>query len=351
MRVAIIGTGAVGGFVGGAAADAGEDITLIDPWDVNVDAIRSDGILVEDPVAGPRHFYPRKVLSINEIDKLKQPLDMVLVAVKSYDTDWAVRKMLPYLAEDGTVVSIQNSINEEIIMPIVGRARTVGVVIRGNCQMMQPAKILITRSITQSDNSGVGGVNYLVGEPDGTVTKRAESIVNILSHANDARVTSNLWGERWSKLIVNCVANAVCGATGLKSSEVWANPALRQVSSQLAYETVDVGNSLGYQIPSVMGDLSVDEFLNAGRGRSVKLDEGLRQRSEKVHELAMPSLLQDVLKGRRTEIDYLNGLVVKKGKEAGITTDTSQAIVAIIHAIEHGEIKPNTHSVEQLADR
>ena len=58
MKVAIVGTGAVGGFVGGAAADAGEDITLIDPWDQNVEAIRSKGILVDDPVAGPRHFYP-----------------------------------------------------------------------------------------------------------------------------------------------------------------------------------------------------------------------------------------------------------------------------------------------------
>ena len=203
MKVAIIGTGAVGGFVGGAASDAGEDITLIDPWDQNVEAIRTNGILVDDPVAGPRHFHPDKVLAINEIGTLQVPFDLLLVSVKSYDTELAVKKMLPYLAEKGIVVSVQNSINEEVIMPIVGRSRTVGVVVRGNCQMMQPAKILITRSITQSDNTGVGGVNYLVGELDGKITKRAERIAQILSHANKATVTSNLWGERWSKLIIN----------------------------------------------------------------------------------------------------------------------------------------------------
>lgn len=349
MKVAIIGTGAVGGFVGGAASDAGEDITLIDPWDQNVEAIRTNGILVDDPVAGPRHFHPDKVLAINEIGTLQVPFDLLLVSVKSYDTELAVKKMLPYLAEEGIVVSVQNSINEEVIMPIVGRSRTVGVVVRGNCQMMQPAKILITRSITQSDNTGVGGVNYLVGELDGKITKRAERIAQILSHANKATVTSNLWGERWSKLIINCVANSVCGATGLRSSEVWTNPALRKVSAQLAYETVDVGNRLGYPIPSVMGDLSVDDVLSVPKGESIKLDQALLQRSQKVHELAMPSLLQDILKGRRTEIDYLNGLVVNKGKEAGVATETSQAIVNLIHAIEQGQAKPNPDAVAQLA--
>ena len=349
MKVAIVGTGAVGGFVGGAAADAGEDITLLDPWDQNVEAIRSNGILVDDPVAGPRHFHPRKVMSINEIGTLQASFDLLLVAVKSYNTEMAVTKMIPYLTEDSIVVSVQNSINEEIIMPIVGRSRTVGVVVRGNCQMMQPAKILITRSITQSDNTGVGGVNYLVGELDGKITKRAERIAQVLSHANKATVTSNLWGERWSKLIINCVANSVCGATGLRSSEVWTNPALRKVSSQLAYETVDVGNRLGYPIPSVMGDLSVDDILGVPKGESVKLDQALLQRSQKVHELAMPSLLQDILKERRTEIDYLNGLVVNKGNEAGVATETSQAIVNLIHTIEQGQAKPNPDAVAQLA--
>ena len=113
MKVAIVGTGAVGGFVGGAAADAGEDITLIDPWDQNVEAIRANGILVDDPVAGPRHFHPRKVMSINEIGTLQASFDLLLVAVKSYNTEMAVTKMLPYLTEDSIVLSVQNSINEE----------------------------------------------------------------------------------------------------------------------------------------------------------------------------------------------------------------------------------------------
>ena len=128
-RIAIVGAGALGGYVGGTLAHLGHDVTLIDPWPQHVEAIRARGLEL-DGVTPEEKFTARpKILHLMEVQSLiRTPVDVAMVAVKSYDTLWATALIAPYLSERGFVVSLQNCMNEETIAGVVGWGRVVGAV-------------------------------------------------------------------------------------------------------------------------------------------------------------------------------------------------------------------------------
>src|SRR5687768_4957729 len=126
-HIAIIGAGAVGGYVGGRLALAGGDVTLVDPWPQHVDAIRANGLRLTE--AQGEHTVRVNALHVTDVQGfLKKPVDIAVISTKSYDTAWAAALMGQYLAPTGYVVSIQNSINEEEIARVVGWGRTVGCI-------------------------------------------------------------------------------------------------------------------------------------------------------------------------------------------------------------------------------
>ncbi|MEO8976754.1 MAG: 2-dehydropantoate 2-reductase N-terminal domain-containing protein, partial [Casimicrobiaceae bacterium] len=122
-RIAIVGAGAVGGWVGGVLADAGYHITLIDPWPEHVTAIRDAGITLTEP--GNRRQIPIRALHVADVQSLHStPVDVAFVCVKLYDTDWATALIVPYLAASGFVVTMQNGLIEERVAAIAGWGRT-----------------------------------------------------------------------------------------------------------------------------------------------------------------------------------------------------------------------------------
>src|SRR4051794_28175746 len=127
-RIAFIGAGAVGGYVGGHLAGNGHDVTLIDPWPEHVEAIRSRGLELYGVTPEERRTVQAKTMHLTEVQGLakEKPIDIAFVSVKSYDTEWATMLIRPYLAPEGFVVSLQNCINEERIAGIVGWGKTLG---------------------------------------------------------------------------------------------------------------------------------------------------------------------------------------------------------------------------------
>src|SRR5712691_7151163 len=127
-RIAIIGTGAVGGYVGAHMAQAGEDVTLVDFWPENVETIRTTGLRISHLRDVPEFTTPARALHVTELQRFckERPIDIAFVCTKSYDTAWATTMIRQYLAPGGFVVSLQNCINEETIAGIVGWGKTLG---------------------------------------------------------------------------------------------------------------------------------------------------------------------------------------------------------------------------------
>ena len=342
-RIAIVGAGALGGYVGGTLAHLGQDVTLIDPWPENVETIRARGLEL-DGLTPEEKFTVKglKILHITEVQSLaKQPVDVAMVAMKSYDTAWATALILPYLSREGFVVSLQNCLNEETIAGIVGWGRTVGVVASQiSVDLFEPGRI--RRTVAK------GGDKYTifrVGEPHGRITSRVEELVQWFKGIDSAKATTNLWGERWTKLVQNGMGNGVTAATGLTSGDCLRNDSIRRFQIRLAGEGIRVGQALGYQLEKVRG-LDPERRAAANEGDAAAMKEieaalipkaGANPRGN----IQRPSMAQDILKGRRTEIDAMNGFIAAKGAAAGVPAPSHVRLTEIVTRVERGELKPS----------
>jgi 2-dehydropantoate 2-reductase len=335
-RIGIIGAGAIGSVVGGCLAKAGHDVTLIDQWPEHVETIRAKGLRLSGTIGD--FVVPVKALHIHELQSVREPFDAVFVAVKSYDTEWATAMPLNYLKPDGVVVDFQNGINDERVAAIAGRDRTLGCVITISAGMYEPGHAMRT------DNGQIG---FKIGEHDGKVTERAERLAKIMCDVAPTKVTTNLWGERWSKLSVNCMANGLAGLSGLGSAEVRTRDGVRRVAIHLASEAIQVGRARGHEVEPIWG-INAQRFVDGAEGRLLADLE--RDMAERAKELAggRPSLLQDVMRGRRTEVEYLNGYVSEQGRQVGIPTPFNDKVVELITRVPPGTLKPDPKNLEPL---
>src|SRR5215470_10979625 len=137
MRVGILGVGAIGGIVGGMLTKAGHDVTLIDQWPEHVEAMKKVGLRLSGTC--DEHLVPVRALNIHELQSIGEPFDAIFIAVKSYDTEWAVAMALSYLKKpDGVLVDFQNGINDDRVAAMAGRDRCLGCVITIGAGMYEP---------------------------------------------------------------------------------------------------------------------------------------------------------------------------------------------------------------------
>jgi 2-dehydropantoate 2-reductase len=227
--------------------------------------------------------------------------------------------------------------NEERIAGIVGWDKTVGVI-----PALLGAELYAPGRVRRTAAKGASPYEvYRVGEVHGRITKRIEELADMIRTIDSVKATTNLWGERWSKLCVNGMANGVAAATGLSGNDMNRDDKIRRLSIRLAGEGVRVGQALGYQLEHIrMHD--PETIARAAEGDRAALDEvesailaGLNSNTRS--ELARPSMGQDMLKGRRTEIDFINGVIAAKGQEVGCPAPTHVKLIQAVKQVEHGK--------------
>jgi 2-dehydropantoate 2-reductase len=347
-RIVFIGGGAVGAYTAAHLVRGGEDVTIFDPWPENVQTINSAGIEVTGTTEQEHFIQAVDTRPLSEIGQLwqQQPIDIAFMCTKSYDTGWATTMVAPYLAPDGFVVSLQNCINEETIADVVGWGRTVGCI----------ASLIAVDLHAPGEvrrNVPLGGENHTVfrvGEPHGRITTRVEHIATLLRNADSAKTTNNLWGERWSKLAANAMRNALAASTGLAGNAGDAFEGHRRFALKLAGETVKVGSAHGNVFETVYG-LQPDQLIAAVDGDKAALqglEDNLLARGIKTGSGHLPSMGQDIRKKRRTEIDYINGFVARKGLEVGIDAPANAAITELVKQVERGEVKQSPEAIDKM---
>ena len=344
-RMVFMGAGAVGGYVGGHIARAGEDVTLIDPWPEHIEYIKHHGIHLGGTQG--EHTVPVKALHLHEVQRLfKEPVDVAFICTKSYDTEWATMLIKQYLAPDGFVVSLQNSINEERIANIVGWGKVVGC-IASTIGVDAYKAGHVTRTLQPG---GAAYTVFRVGEVHGRTTSRVEALVRLQSAVESAKPTSNLWGERWTKLTMNSMGNGISACTGMGTKALIECAQSRRLSIRLAGEAIRIGHALGYTLESIRG-LPPEKWVLATSGDAAageEVEAAMLRALPRMSDEGRPSTGQDILKGRRTEIDFINGLVAAKGEEVGIPAPTHTAITQLVRQVERGEIEAHPRNVEAL---
>lgn len=335
----VAGLGAIGGITAAFLARAGVDVTAVDPWFEHVLAVRRRGLRLKSPeeeleVALPCLFPDQ----LGEAGRF----DVVLLAVKSYDTEWLCRLVLPYLTPAGFVVSLQNGLNEPRLAEIAGAERVVGCVVHMNGSLFEPGQINRFSSPRWS--------TFALGELNGKPTARLEMLAELFSEVGVTEVSDQIYGELWAKLGVNTMTNPLAGATRLTSRQLWMDAELAPLVVRLAAETVSVGRSLGHRVPGVQPtgapEPLLPELLERALSDPMAMADATRilraageARSGGRENPA--SLLQDVMKGRRTEIDYLNGEVVRQARAIGRPVPANEAIIPVVKAVESGDLEPS----------
>jgi 2-dehydropantoate 2-reductase len=177
-----------------------------------------------------------------------------------------------------------------------------------------------------------------------------EELAEMLTVIDSAKATPNLWGERWTKLVQNASGNGVSAITGLGGKDMTLSPDIRRLTIQLAGEAIAVGQALGFAIENIRG-LSPDVSRAAAEGDRTayeQVEANMLKGLARMTDEGRPSTGQDILKGRRTEIDFLNGLVAQKGDEAGIPTPTHKALVQVVKEVERKEVEPSPGLVDRV---
>jgi len=347
-KIVIMGAGAVGGYAGAHMIQAGEDVTFIDPWPEHVEHMRKHGLRVTHAMKEPEFTVPARALHVTDAQQLakEKPADIAFVCMKSYDTAWAATLIKQYLAPDAYVVSLQNCMNEEAIANVVGWGKTLGC-IASSITVNLPEPGHIHRGAAKH---GAAHTVFRTGEVHGRITKRAEEVCRLVAYADSAKVTENLWGERWSKLVANAMQNGLSACTGLGGGDMLKNDPIRRFSTRLGSEAIRVGQAHGYQLEEIL-HIEPETIARAGEGDEEAIRACDEQRFKDAGRTAAgqkPSMGQDMEKGRRTEIEFLNGLIVREGEKVGINARANAVLVDIVKRVEKGALKPDPKHITEL---
>ena len=335
-HLAVLGAGALGSSIGADLTKAGHDIIIIDQWPQHVDAMKRNGLHVSMPDMELQ--APVKAIHLCELCAVHVQFDVVFLVAKSYDTCWMVHFIKPYLKDDGVVVSIQNGLNDEEIIPIVGMERDVASAVELSAELFDPGHV--------KRNTGHDHTWFGIGRLDGKITPRLKEVQQIMSAVGTVEISKTIWGGKWTKLILNTMTSGMSGIMGVKGGELVKNPETYKIMMELGWESARVATALGIKLEPLMG-LSSDDISGS---IDVLLEKSLAKLMSQIGKGtgARSMVLQDHLKGRPSEIDYINGLMVRKGRELKVPTPWNAAVTSVTRTIEQGKLKPGLSNLPIL---
>jgi 2-dehydropantoate 2-reductase len=333
-RVAVLGAGANGAGVGAELAAAGIDVTLIEQWPAHVEKMRADGLRIEMP-EGRVLEVPVAALHLCEVAEVKQPFDVVLMLMKAYDTRWAAELIKPVLADDGLLAGVQNGFTADAIADVVGPQRAIGCVIECSAMMEQPG---VVQRHTPPESSW-----FAVGSLTEATSGREGEVADLLAYAGRTEVVDDIRSAKWMKLVSNATTLVTTAILGEPMPAALKHEAMRDLMIASGREALAAGLAQGYEIQPIFGltsddlteeDVVVEKLLDA-------LYSGF------VLPTTTTTILHDWSKGRRSEVDDINGQVVAQlGPEAA---PVNAAVVEMAHRIERGDLEPKLSNYAALA--
>jgi len=304
-KVAVVGAGAVGSFYGAMLARAGHAVVLVGR-PAHVDAIRRDGLRLE--MAGRTETIA--VDASSEVGAARGA-DLVLVSVKSTDTDAVARELAPLLGRDAVVVSLQNGVeNAETIARRVD-ATVVPAVVYVATALPAPG---VVRHYGRGDL--VIGPRTPAAAPDAALRERLDALVAFFADAGVAvRISPDVVAELWSKLMVNCAYNAISALAQASYGEMVELAPIRELQRAVVAEVVAVAAASGIELPLAAAIDAMEKIAPAMPAQ-------------------LSSTAQDVARRKPSEIDHLNGFVARRGRELGVATPVNQALHALVKLVE-----------------
>ncbi|HEX4831097.1 MAG TPA: 2-dehydropantoate 2-reductase [Trebonia sp.] len=343
QRIAVVGCGAIGAVILAYLARGGRDVTGIDPWPERVYRIAAEGLALEGVeesfTAAPRVIFPDEVGPAEKFD-------VVILSVKGYDNRWAALYAGDILTPGGVLLSAQNGLHEVALPALAGGAdRVIGCVVAMGAEALGPAAVKCS--------TGGERPHLVIGELSGAESARVTALAELLAPAGPVAATTDIWGELWSKMTQNVMSNGLAGICGFTAGRLWTDPRCTDIVVAAAHECALVARAQGAAIHPILGAISHELLLAAEHPGSAAWAEatGLlraegRRRTGKRDNAS--SLLQDLWKGRRTEVDYFNGVLDGLGASLEVDTPVSRLITRVVHRLERQEVAGGTELLDEV---
>lgn len=298
MKIAIIGSGAMGSLYGGILAEAGNEVYFIDVFEEHINKINKDGLCIVENGVERYIKNVKATTNAREVGKV----DLAIVFVKSTITDMAVKQNMDVLDKNTIVLTLQNGLgNIEKINTVVDIEEIIAGTSSNGASMIEPGKI---------NHAGNGGTT--IGEIDGSITQRIKELGEILNipKLGPVKISDNVMGLIWDKLLVNVGINPLTAITGLKNGQLLENEESILLLEKLVEEGIEVAKALGIKL-GFQDSEHCKEVCRATFGNT-------------------SSMLADIINKRKTEIMNINGAIVREGKKLNIQTPVNEIITNLV---------------------
>ena len=326
MRIAIYGAGSLGTILGAFISKAGVPIELINRNKAHVEALKAKGA----QVVGTINFH-QPVLAYTP-DEMKGTYDILFLMTKQQHNAEVVQMLKGFLAPDGVLVTFQNGLPEMQIAEVLGEERVLGCTVAWGATMQSPGVCELT--------SEPDALSFSLGAISTQRSKHFAKVKELLETMGTVEVEENFLGTRWSKLLINAAFSGMSAVLGCTFGEAAGPKESRRIVQALIKECIDVCQVGGIRIEPVQGK-DIVKLLNYTNALKRAFSFFIIPIAIRKHAKLKASMLQDLEKGKLTEVDAINGAVSGYGRKVGFPTPMNDKVVEIIHRIERGELKPS----------
>ena len=332
MKIAVLGAGSIGMIIGALLAKKGAAVTLIDSNRDHVAALNSQGARITGHL---NETIPVRAITP---DKLSEKYDLVILAVKQNHNEAALSAILPYLQADGIVATVQNGVPETAVIGYIGEDRVVGCPVGWGATWIGPGVSELT--------SETGIMTISLGAPGQVDPARLDAIERELSLVCQVERIENLTGVRWTKLIVNATMSGISTVIGGTYGDILDNEKALNCVAHIGNEGIRAAVAAGINLEPMQGyDIRILAFETAE-------EMAVRREIYKMvfgpHRNLRASMLQDLQRGLRTEIDSINGVISEAGKRVGVPTPVNDAVLAVVHDAENGKVRPGISLLDRF---
>lgn len=325
MKIAIMGAGSLGTIIGAFITEGNESVDLIDVNKKHIRALNEKGATITGTI--------EKNVDVKAIhpDEMEGQYDLILLLTKQYFNDTVLTQLQPHMHDESVICSLQNGVPEESIAKVVGKERVIAGSVEFGATFVEPGVSKLTSEFPEVEK-----LAFMIGELHGKQTRRLEKIKTILDHVGTTVITDNLMGTKWSKLVINASMSGLSAALNCTYGDIAHDDRLLEFAIRIIDETVQVGHEKGIHFVPVF-DLNFNEFLVSKNNI-----ENLMQSFKEVilpHSLLKASMLQDLEKGNRTEINDINGEITEGSPT--IPTPFNDLIVGLVSEAEQKKSVPH----------
>ena len=331
MRVAIYGAGSLGTILGAFISKAGVPVELINRNKAHVEALKTKGA----QVVGTMQFC-QPVIAYTP-DEMSGEYDILFLMTKQQHNAEVVQMLKNYLAADGVLVTFQNGLPEMLFAEVLGEERVLGATGAWGATLQSPGVCELT--------SEPDALSFSLGAISDKRSKHFAKVKELLELMGTVDVEENFLGTRWSKLLINASFSGMSAVLGCTFGEAAGPIASRKVVKAIIKECIDVCQKGGIRIEPVQGK-DIVKLLNYTNPLKKAFSFFIIPIAIRKHAKLKASMLQDLEKGKLTEVDAINGAVSEYGRKVGFPTPVNDKVVEIIHKIEKGELKPGFENLK-----